>query len=90
MLDRRIRDKALDSLRSYLRQRTNLTELELLKLWKGLFFCMWMSDKPRYQQQLARELAELIDVLPIPNLIPFLEAFWTTMAKEWTGIDVLR
>ena len=26
-----------------------LTELELLKLWKGLFVCMWHSDKPLVQ-----------------------------------------
>ena len=24
-------------------------ELELLKLWKGLYFCMWMADKPLVQ-----------------------------------------
>ena len=25
------------------------TELEFLKLWKGLFVCMWHSDKPLVQ-----------------------------------------
>jgi ribosomal RNA-processing protein 1 len=51
---------------------------------------MWMSDKPRNQQQLARDLASLIHVLPSATVIPFLTAFWQTMANEWNGIDVLR
>ncbi|KAL1646890.1 hypothetical protein SLS58_003025 [Diplodia intermedia] len=88
--DKRIRDKALDSLRRYLDGKTGLSEIELLKLWKGLFFCMWQSDKPRTQQQLAVELAALVDILPLDTALDFLDAFWTTMAREWVGIDRLR
>jgi ribosomal RNA-processing protein 1 len=51
---------------------------------------MWMSDRPRTQQQLALELAGLVDVIWQENVLPFLEAFWMTMAREWGGIDVLR
>lgn len=49
-----------------------------------------MSDRPRTQQRLAIDLAGLVDVLPDENVVPFLEAFWNTMAREWNGIDVLR
>lgn len=51
---------------------------------------MWMSDKPRNQQQLARDLADLIDALAPANFLGFVSAFWTTMAGEWNGIDRLR
>ena len=34
--------------------------MELLKLWRGLFYCMWMSDKPLVQEELARKLASLV------------------------------
>lgn len=51
---------------------------------------MWMSDKPQTQQRLAVDLAALVEVLPNDNVLPFLEAFWKTMAREWNGIDVLR
>jgi ribosomal RNA-processing protein 1 len=51
---------------------------------------MWMSDRPRTQQQLARDLATLVDVLPVEAALLFLDAFWKTMAREWIGIDVLR
>ncbi|KAI9655313.1 MAG: hypothetical protein M1821_005460 [Bathelium mastoideum] len=88
--DKSKRDAALESLRIYINRRTSFDELELLKLWKGLFFCMWMSDKPKPQQQLARDLAELVQSLQPQNVIPFLDAFWRTIAREWVGIDVFR
>ena len=88
--DRPTRDAAVSALRGYLSGRRSLSELELLKLWKGLFFCMWMSDRARTQQRLAGDLAGLVDALPASNTLPFLAAFWTTMAREWNGIDMLR
>lgn len=52
---------------------------------------MWMQDKPRNQQRLARDLADLADVLQTnENLLGFIEAFWKTMAREWGNIDALR
>jgi ribosomal RNA-processing protein 1 len=74
--DRPTRDKAVASLRTFLSGRRKFEELELLKLWKGLFFCMWMSDRPRPQQRLAGDLADLVAVLPESNVLPFLSAFW--------------
>lgn len=88
--DRPTRDKAVDSLRTYLSGRRDLPHLELLKLWKGLFYCMWMSDRPLTQQALATSLADLVSILPPENTIPFLRAYWQTMQREWTNIDVLR
>ncbi|KAH8593379.1 hypothetical protein B0O99DRAFT_463393, partial [Bisporella sp. PMI_857] len=88
--DRPTRDKALDSLRTFLSGRRELPALELLKLWKGLFYCMWMSDRPLTQQALANSLADLVSILPTENTIPFLRAYWQTMQREWTNIDYLR
>ena len=51
---------------------------------------MWMSDHPLTQQALATSLADLVSVLPVENTIPFLRAYWQTMQREWTNIDVLR
>lgn len=38
---------------------------EYLKLWKGLFYCMWMADKPKYQHELAERLARLTKSLSL-------------------------
>lgn len=51
----------------------------------------WMSDKPRVQQDLAQELAELLlTITSIPSSLSFLEGFWITTVREWNGIDRLR
>ncbi|KAF8417460.1 hypothetical protein EV426DRAFT_623151 [Tirmania nivea] len=88
--DRQTRDKAVDSLRTYLSGKRTFTKLDLLKLWKGLFYCMWMSDRPRTQQRLAVDLAHLVDTMQEETAFLFLECFWETMGREWDGIDVLR
>ena len=62
----------------------------MLKLWKGLFYALWMCDRAVPQQTLCAELADLIFVLPREAVVPWLRGFWATMAREWTGIDVLR
>lgn len=49
-----------------------------------------MSDKPRNQQNLARDLADLINVVSATNFLPFVAAFWKTIAVEWGNIDRLR
>lgn len=49
-----------------------------------------MSDRPRTQQRLAVDLADLLTPMQEKNFVPFLKAFWITMAREWNGIDVLR
>ena len=51
----------------------------------------WMSDKPRVQQDLAQELAELLlTITSIPSSLSFLKGFWITTVREWNGIDRLR
>ena len=37
----------------------------MLKLWKGLFYCMWMSDKAQVQDELADR--ELPSERPVPH-----------------------
>ncbi|KAL2818976.1 nucleolar protein,Nop52-domain-containing protein [Aspergillus cavernicola] len=89
--DKKIRDKATDSLALFLRSRTDLSLLELLKLWKGLFFCFYHSDRPLTQQALARNLSyTLVPTLPRATVHRFLRAFWITIGREWHSIDRLR
>ncbi|KAL2166574.1 hypothetical protein VTG60DRAFT_2497 [Thermothelomyces hinnuleus] len=91
--DRKIRTSALSSLRTFLSARqvaSALTPIEVLKLWKGLFYALWMCDRAIPQQNLCNELADLIYILPREAVETWLRGFWATMASEWTGIDVLR
>jgi hypothetical protein len=43
------REKGLQALQGWLCLRSDLGELDMLKIWKGLFFCFWHSDKAPVQ-----------------------------------------
>ncbi|KAI9328323.1 nucleolar protein,Nop52-domain-containing protein [Zopfochytrium polystomum] len=89
--DKKVRDQAVKSLIGWLKNNGDtLSHLELLKLWRGLFYCFWMSDKPTIQQHLADRLALVIYELDDSLSIKYLEAFWTTIISQWYGIDRLR
>ncbi|XP_044516854.1 ribosomal RNA processing protein 1 homolog A-like, partial [Gracilinanus agilis] len=64
---------------------------ELLKIWKGLFYCMWMQDKPPLQEELGNTISQLIHVFQnVETQYLFVQTFWQTMNREWNGIDRLR
>ncbi|NXK39242.1 RRP1B protein, partial [Piprites chloris] len=94
--EKRIRDRALKKLRGYIGVRTQrlaggFSQEELLKIWKGLFYCMWMQDKPLLQEELAANISQLIHVFQNAEARHlFLQTFWQTMSREWSGIDNLR
>ncbi|KAK2811037.1 hypothetical protein FQN50_002372 [Emmonsiellopsis sp. PD_5] len=89
--DKRVRDKALESLTLFIKSRRDLQLVELLKIWKGLFFCFYHSDRPLTQQSLARSLSyTLVPSLPPQTLQPFLRAFWITMTRDFHSLDRLR
>ncbi|CAD0097772.1 unnamed protein product [Aureobasidium mustum] len=86
-----VRDKAVASLRTFLSRSTPFSSLDFLKLWKGLFYCMWSCDKPAPQRRLALDLSALVSLLSTrQNFIGFTRAFWQTIAREYPGIDSLR
>ncbi|CAO2608564.1 Ribosomal RNA processing protein 1 homolog A [Lemmus lemmus] len=90
------RDRALLKLRKYIVTRTQratgaFTPDEMLKIWKGLFYCLWMQDKPLQQEELATTISQLIHAFQTTEAQHlFLRAFWQTMIREWVGIDRLR
>ncbi|KAI3538251.1 nucleolar protein,Nop52 [Colletotrichum paranaense] len=88
--DRKLRTQALTSLQTFLGSHRALSHLEALKLWKGLFYAMWMCDRPIPQQNLASELAGLTACLRNDDVPTWLAAFWEILSKQWTDIDVLR
>lgn len=91
--DRKTRDAAFDSLKQYLASRssTKLSLLEMEKLWKGLYYSMWLCDRPRPQERLAEDLGRLYsEVIPIAAFVQFVEAFWVIIIREWPNIDQWR
>ncbi|KAI0639972.1 Nop52-domain-containing protein [Trametes polyzona] len=91
--DKKTRDKAIKNLAAFLSDpsRDALPKTEMAKLWKGIFYCFWMSDKPLVQQALATEIAEiLLTITKLSVSLEFLRGFWETTVREWNSIDRLR
>ncbi|KAF2154776.1 hypothetical protein K461DRAFT_275935 [Myriangium duriaei CBS 260.36] len=99
------RRAAMAQLHAYLSSSRQFTSIDLLKLWKALFYCLYMTPRPRNQQHLSQEISALsfafaeadkkksTKVKPVDraeNLALFIEAFWITIAREWEGIDKVR
>jgi len=91
-LDKRTRDKGVESLSHWFRNKESaLSLLDFFKIWKGLYYCMWLSDKPLVQLDLAIKLGELVHTFQITQkALLFIEAFLKTMEREWHSIDRLR
>ncbi|KAM9484626.1 LOW QUALITY PROTEIN: uncharacterized protein ACWYII_005274 [Salvelinus alpinus] len=91
-----MRTKAIKKLRKYISVRSQkinggFTGDELLKLWKGLFYCLWMQDKPLLQEELSNQISGLMHSFQnVQSMFLFLETFLQTIKREWTGIDRLR
>lgn len=51
--EKKVRNKALTQIRNYIQTKSAksepFTEPDLIKLWKGLHYCMWMADKALIQ-----------------------------------------
>ncbi|PHH65053.1 hypothetical protein CDD81_3451 [Ophiocordyceps australis] len=65
--DRRLRTQSLAALHAYLSSRTRLTDLDATRLWTGLFWALWMTDRVRPQAKLADELADLVFAFTRPE-----------------------
>ncbi|KAL5804464.1 hypothetical protein ACOSQ3_031264 [Xanthoceras sorbifolium] len=86
-----VRDKTVDILlQKWLPSQTQIDDDDMKKLWKGLFYCVWHSDKVPIQAALADRLSSVLPSLHLSLSLQYLSVFLLTMRREWTGIDALR
>lgn len=93
--DQKVRTKVLRNLRKWLRLRSKgsfaFSDNDFLRLWKGMWMCMWMSDKLLFQEKQAEDLANLIHCFDqIEVAIQFFGNFMVTAEREWFGLDQWR
>uniref|UniRef100_A0A1B6MJI1 Ribosomal RNA processing protein 1 homolog n=1 Tax=Graphocephala atropunctata TaxID=36148 RepID=A0A1B6MJI1_9HEMI len=93
--DKRLRDRGLKRLRKWFMARSqgsiDFTKEDHMRIWKGLFYCMWMSDKPLVQEELAEEISNLVhSFASFKASLLFVETFFASLSVEWFGIDQLR
>lgn len=65
-------------------------EDDFMRIWKGLFYSMWMSDKPLVQEKCAESISEVIHLPQINDSFLFYKCALKTFINEWFGIDQLR
>ncbi len=56
----KVRENSIRKLIHWLKYRKNIELLDLLKIWKGLFYCYWMSDKSNIQLELANKITNIL------------------------------
>lgn len=88
--EKKERTKALKLVSRFLSREESISETEMLKLWKGLFYSMWMCDKQHAQMDLASRICSLVHNLKPKVLITFLRTFFDTICREWPGLDRFR
>ncbi len=93
--DKYTRDRTVGALKVWLSRRSKadkLTDLDLLQIWKGLWYSMWLCDKAAVQLELAESLGRLIFVYTgqLEEGLRFFRFFCKTMQVQWGQVDHLR
>lgn len=82
--EKRVRDASLLSLQSWLAENgENMCTSEVDKLWKGLFYCIWMADKRPIITATIKNVVNLTDVVGWS----FMDGLFSCLSREWFGID---
>ena len=90
--NRKTRAQALGALEKWLQGRgEGASELELRKLWRGIFFCVWMVDKAPVQLEVSRTIARLVHCFEAPaHAARWLRCWGSTLRGEWGKLDKHR
>ena len=68
-----------------------LTKETLSRLSKGIHYAMWMQDKPLLQEELADNMAGILDDFEThEERSLFIDTFLSSLSKEWHLVDRWR
>ena len=86
-----IRANVLRELKKFLCAGKGFSYDVFLKIWKGLYYSLYNSDKSLIQEDLCERIAKLVHILESwPHRRLFIKAAIDTFTREWNGIDVNR
>ncbi|KAF7459354.1 ribosomal RNA processing protein 1 B [Cryptosporidium felis] len=86
------RRKGLDIINGYIsKHNSSITRLQILKIWKGLYYSMWLSDKVLIQREIAVNISQMQKKFEQKELwLLFIEEFYLMMRFRWDGMDYYR
>ncbi len=89
--EKSVRDETLQLVHSYISSVKSMDEMKMLKLWKALYYCLWLADKPDIQTELAMSLCNLMDHFRTVELnLMYIQMFYRTILREWCNLDQYR
>lgn len=95
--DKKARDRVLKTFKKWLlklfEKGCDLSEESCIRVWKGLFYAVWMSDKPLVQEELCDNIASILDLFSaneVASAMKMVKAGFKVLAREWYGIDQHR
>jgi len=88
--DRRIQDKAIALLRPWLTSQKEMSEEELKKICKGVFYFILSADKQVRQGTSIGKLPSTVENLDLNLARHYFQAFFMTIRREWRGTDLFR
>ncbi|EGC35867.1 hypothetical protein DICPUDRAFT_32669 [Dictyostelium purpureum] len=84
------KQQALIKLRTAVKHE-KLSEIQLLKIWKGLFLSFYNTDKLVVQDEVSTKIAELTTLFKDYNdSFLFVKCFFITLQNHWNHIDQYR
>uniref|UniRef100_A0A224X9N4 Putative nucleolar protein n=1 Tax=Panstrongylus lignarius TaxID=156445 RepID=A0A224X9N4_9HEMI len=93
--DRTLRDRALKRLNKWLisksKSEIGITEDGFIRIWRGLFYSVWMSDKPLVQEEVVEAISNLMHCFnKFSEAQTFIMCFFQTLSETWFGLDAHR
>jgi len=85
---KKIRDAGFKLVQKFLKSNSkDLEALDMMKLWKSMWYAFWMSDKAPVQRELAANLALTMHSIDDDRWTLWVAAFWETIQTSWEKID---
>lgn len=88
--DRRIQEKAIALLRPWLMSQKEISEEELKKICKGVFYFILNAYKQVCQGTLISKLPSAVDNFDLNLVRHYFQAIFMTIRREWSGVDLFR
>lgn len=88
--DGRIQDKEIALLRLWLTSQKELSEEDLKKICKGLFYFILNADKQACQGASFGNLPSTVANLDLSLAQHYFQAFFMKIKSEWRGVDLFR
>ena len=89
--DKAVRDDTLRNLQLHLRSVTSFNDFSMLKLWKALYYCLWLADKVPIQQELIGSIVAITTLFATTDVsMLYLQQFYRILFREWASLDQYR